>query len=147
MVRRPNPVRWVGYAFGAGLPAAHREWVLFDVSTRTWPLRHLVRTTVQLGPILLALYLLLPMEPWIRLGAVLAGALLGYFYSAAYMYEAAEHRAVKAGYPRGTAAATRAAAHSGDIAAREQRYAERWRKPAAETADDDHSEPSGPGTR
>ena len=147
MIRRPNPVRWVGYAFGTGLPAAHREWVLFDATTRTWPLRHLARTTVQLGPFLLGLYLLLPMAPWIRLGAVLAGALLGYFYSAAYMYEAVEHRAVKAGYPRGTAAATRAAAHSEETAAHDQRYAERWRRPAPGTADGDRSEPSGPAVR
>lgn len=129
MIRRPNPVRWLGYAFGAGLPAAHREWVLFDVTTRTWPLRHFARTVVQLTPILLALYLLLPMAPWIRLGAMLAGALLGLFYSAAYMYEVAEHRAVKAGYARGSVAATRAAAHSDENREREQRYAQQWREP------------------
>ena len=132
MTRRPNPVQWVGYAFGAGLPPEYREWVLHDVSTRTWALRHLVRTTVQLAPFVLALFLLLPVDPWIRAGAVLAGSLLGYFYSVAYMYEAVEHRAVKAGYPRGTAAAARAAGRAGQTAEQEQRYAERWRPTAVE---------------
>ena len=151
MPRRPNPVRWVGYAFGAGLPAEYREWVLHDVSTRTWALRHLVRTTVQLAPFVLALFLLLPVDPWIRAGAVLAGALLGYFYSVAYMYEAVEHRAVKAGYPRGTAAATRAAAHRDENADRDERYALQWRQPVVDrSAPDRPEEPAtddahGPG--
>jgi hypothetical protein len=126
--RRPNPARWLAYAFGAGLPAVHREWVLHDVTTRTWQLRHLARTTVQLAPFAIALYLLIPGEPWVRAMAVLAGLLLGYFYSAAYMYETAEHRVLKAGYPRGTAATTRAAAHADEDLEREKRYEQRWRR-------------------
>jgi Family of unknown function (DUF5313) len=124
---RPNPVRWVLYAFGAGLPARHRTWVLHDVTARTWQLRHLARTTVQLLPIAVALYVLIPGPSWVRGMAVLAGALLGYFYSAVYMQESAEHRVMKAGYPVGTAEATRAAAHEDETAAARERYDDRWR--------------------
>ena len=127
MVRRPNPVQWVCYAFGAGLPAEYREWVLHDVSTRTWALRHLVRTTVQLAPVALALFLLLPVDPWIRAGSVLAGALLGYFYSVAYMNESAETRVGKAGYPVGSAAATREARRAPDDEEARRRYNAQWR--------------------
>ncbi len=127
-VRRPNPARWLLYAYGAGLPAVHREWVLHDVTTRTWQLRHVARTTVQLAPFAIALYLLIPGAPLVRAAAVLAGLLLGYFYSTAYMYETAEHRVLKAGYPRGTAAATRAAEHADEDREREKRYEQRWRE-------------------
>ncbi|MDT7616598.1 MAG: hypothetical protein QOF00_4045, partial [Pseudonocardiales bacterium] len=65
--------------------------------------------------------------PWVRGCAVLAGLILGYFYSAAYLYETVEHRVMKAGYPRGTAAATRAAAHPDEERERQARYEQRWR--------------------
>lgn len=126
-VRRPNPLRWVAYAFGARLPARTREWVLFDATTRTWVLRHLVRTVVQLGPFVVALYVLIPGEPWVRGCAVLAGVILGFFYSSAYMHQTAELHVMKAGYPRGTAEATRTAARPDVERARQERYAQRWR--------------------
>jgi hypothetical protein len=126
-IRRPNPARWLAYAFGAGLPARNREWVLHDSTARTWVLRHFLRTTVQLAPFAIALYVLIPGAPWVRGCAVLAGLILGYFYSAAYLYETVEHRVMKAGYPRGTAAATRAAAHPDEERERQARYEQRWR--------------------
>ena len=124
---RPNPVRWVLYAFGAGLPARHRTWVLHDVTARTWQLRHIARTTVQLLPIGIALFLFIPGPVYVRGLAVLAGALLGYFYSFAYMQESAEHRVMKAGYAVGQAAAVREAAHEDERAAARQRYESRYR--------------------
>lgn len=126
-VHRPDPIRWVLYAFGRGLPAKNREWVLRDVTARTWVLRHFARSSVQLLPVAVLLYVLIPGEPWVRACAVLAGLLIGYFYSFAYIAETAEHRAVKAGYPRGTAATVRGAAKAGERAEAEQRYIERWR--------------------
>ncbi len=108
-MHRPNPLRWIGYAYGASLPARNREWVLYDVTTRTWWLRHLLRNAVQLAPLLVLLYAVVPGPPWVRLMGTLAGALIGVFYSAAYMTEASETRVIKAGYPAGAAAATRAA--------------------------------------
>lgn len=124
---RPNPVRWVLYAFGAGLPARHRGWVLHDVTARTWQLRHLARTTVQLLPIGILLYMFIPGPSYVRGLAVLAGALLGYFYSIAYLQESAEHRVMKAGYPVGTAEAVREAAVEDVRAAARERYESRWR--------------------
>lgn len=125
--RRPGPVRWVLYAFGRGLPPEYREWVLHDVTTRTWALRHVLRATVQLLPFAVLLYLLIPGPAWVRGFAVLAGLLLGYFYSMAYIYETTEHRVVKAGYPRGTAATVRGRSHAAEHEDEERRYAERWR--------------------
>lgn len=126
--QRPGPFRWLAYAYGARLPPRHRSWVLHDVTTRTWVLRHFLRTAVQLAPILLALYLLIPGEPEVRGTAVLAGALLGVFYSGAYLYETAERRATKAGYPRGHTAKIRGAAHSGERLAEQERYEQKWRR-------------------
>ena len=127
-VRRPGPLRWLLYAYGAGLPRAHREWVLHDVTSPSWRWRHMLRATAQLVPLLVLGYVLLPGPPWVRAMAVLGGALIGYFYSAVYMAESAEHRALKAGYPRGTAASIRDGADSEDRAERERLYTERWRR-------------------
>ncbi|WP_181779921.1 DUF5313 family protein [Pseudonocardia pini] len=104
---RPDPLHWVGYALGAGLPARHRAWVLHDVTAPTWALRHLARAVVQLAPFAAALLLFLPFPLWVRLAGVLMGAAIGLFYSFAWMEASAEHRVIKAGYPEGTAAATR----------------------------------------
>lgn len=120
-------MRWLLYALGRGLPPEYREWVLHDVTTRTWVLRHLLRTAVQLLPIAVLLYVLIPGPSWVRGCAVLAGLLLGFFYSVAYLDETTEHRAVKAGYPRGTAAARRDPGGAADREEEARRYAERWR--------------------
>ncbi|MEU7817522.1 DUF5313 family protein [Pseudonocardia sp. NPDC049154] len=104
---RPGPFRWLAYAFGAGLPARHRTWVLHDVTAPTWVLRHLIRSVVQIAPFGVALYLLVPGSPAIRATAVVMGAVIGLLYSVAFVEAAAEHRAIKAGYPEGTAAAIR----------------------------------------
>lgn len=127
VVVRPSPIRWLPYAFGAGLPARHRAWVLHDVTVPTWRLRHFARATVQLAPIAVLLYAFIPGEPWVRAMAVVGGLLIGCFYSFAYMDESAEHRAVKAGYPRGTVVAGREAGHTDERRAAEERYAQRWR--------------------
>lgn len=101
--------------------------MLHDVTTRTWVVRHFARTAVQLAPVLVVLYLMIPGEPWIRGTAVLAGALLGFFYSGAYLYETTEHRAIKAGYARGHAARVRGAGQGDERLAQQERYQRRWR--------------------
>ena len=125
--RRPDPLHWIAYAFGAGLPARYRDWVLYDVTCRTWQLRHLARATVQLAPFAVALYVLIPGQSWVRALAVLAGLLIGYFYSVAYLYESAEHRAMKAGWPQGHAALVRDESHVDERAEARARYEDRWR--------------------
>jgi hypothetical protein len=99
---RPNPVQWVWYAFGGGLPRRLSPWVLDDVTRSTWVLRQLSRALVQLTPVVV-LCLLVPPVPFVfRLSAAVGGTLIGLLFSLAYMTETTEHRAVKAGYPPGT---------------------------------------------
>ncbi|MFP5022391.1 DUF5313 family protein [Pseudonocardia phyllosphaerae] len=124
---RPNPLRWLLYVYGAALPARHRTWVLHDVTTRTWQLRHVIRAGVQLLPIGIVLFLVIPGPVHVKTMSVLAGAILGFFYSCAYMYESAEHRVAKAGYPVGYAARTREDTHSESRAEARERYARRYR--------------------
>jgi Family of unknown function (DUF5313) len=102
-VVRPAPQRWIGYAFGAGLPPRNRGWVLHDTTTGTWWLRHVARTLVQLAVPIALIAALLP-APWVlRLACVLGGVILALIFSVAYMGETTENRVVKAGYPAGTA--------------------------------------------
>jgi hypothetical protein len=100
--RRPGPLRWFWYALGGRLPARYRSWVLYDLTCRTWPLRHLARLLVQLGPPVVLLVAVLPGPLWIRVMGAVGGAVVGLLYSFVFLYEATEGRAAKAGYPRGT---------------------------------------------
>ncbi|MBM7805176.1 hypothetical protein JOD57_001013 [Geodermatophilus bullaregiensis] len=128
--QRPSVLRWLGYAMGAGLPARHHTWVLFDTTTRTWVLRHVARTLVQLAVPVALVLLLVPGPFWIRGLAALGGLILGLAFSIAYMPEATENRVKKAGYPAGTAQALRDRASAG----RDARDSERRRAAAAKRA-------------
>ena len=128
--RRPGPLRWLWYAMGGALPDRHREWVLHDTTTRTWALRHVLRSFVQLAiPIALVL-VLVPGAFWIRGMAALGGILLALFFSLAYMPETVENRVKRAGYPAGTATAVRERA-AGD---RQLQESDRKRTAAARRA-------------
>jgi Family of unknown function (DUF5313) len=105
--RRPNPLQWVWYALGGGLPRELSPWVLEDTTGRTWILRHFVRAVVQMLPVV-ALCLLVPVPLAYRLSAAGGGLLLGLLFSMAFMTETIEHRARKAGFPPGMAARVRA---------------------------------------
>jgi hypothetical protein len=106
-IHRPGPIRWLWYAFGGTLPRRYAGWVYRDTTTRTWALRHLARSIVQLAlPIALVL-IFVPGPFWIRGMAALGGVFLGMFFSLAYMPETVEHRLVRAGFPTGTATAAR----------------------------------------
>jgi hypothetical protein len=129
-LRRPDPIRWTWYALGGRLPARFSPWVLHDTTTRTWALRHVLRSLVQLAVPIGLVLLLVPGEFWIRGMAALGGILLGLFFSLAYMPETTENRVVKAGYPAGTATAHRERAAHG----RQQRESERKRAAAAKRA-------------
>ncbi len=102
---RPNPILWIWYAFGGRLPERYREWVLHDVTARTWVLRHLGRSLVQISPGLF--FLLVPGPLWIKGMALLGGGILALWFSAAYMEHTVEHRIHKHGYRLGTARAIR----------------------------------------
>jgi hypothetical protein len=104
---RPNPLQWVGYALGAGLPRELAPWVLADTTGRTWILRHLARALVQLAPVIVLCLLLPPVPFSYRVSAAVGGLLLGLGFSLFFMEQTVEHRLVKAGYPPGTAARVR----------------------------------------
>jgi hypothetical protein len=106
--QRPNPVQWVWYAVGGGLPRHLSPWVLADTTRRTWIVRHLLRAVVQLSPLLAVCVLAVPVPLAYRLSAAVGGLSLGLMFSIAFMTETIEHRARKAGYPPGTAARVRA---------------------------------------
>jgi hypothetical protein len=130
-VRRPAPHWWIWYALGGHIPARYKAWVLHDTTTRTWVLRHVARALVQLSiPIALVL-LFVPGPLWIRAMSALAGIILGLAFSLAYATETIENRCVKAGYPAGTAQATR----DRSARARDERDGERRRAAAAKRAD------------
>ncbi len=105
--QRPGPLRWLWYAVGGGLPRRFSPWVMYDISTRTWFLRHVARTLVQLAVPIALVLLLVPGEFWIRGMAAIGGVILAFIYSIAYMTEFMENRAVKAGYPVGSGQAAR----------------------------------------
>ncbi|WP_158880613.1 DUF5313 family protein [Amycolatopsis anabasis] len=126
--QRPNPVRWLWYAIGGRLPEKHRTWVLHDITAKTWLLRHAARSTVLIAP-LVSVWLLLPGPLGLRLALMLMAALVGYFYSFAYVEESCEHRLAKHGYPRGTGKSVRAEANETTEAEARARYIARYRQP------------------
>jgi len=106
-MRRPGPLRWVLYAFGAGLPAPMHRWVLHDVTAATWFLRHVARAIVQIVPVAVLLAVFLPLDATVRVAAITMGAVIGLLYSTVFVEAATEHRAIKAGYPEGYATLVR----------------------------------------
>ncbi|EHK87631.1 DUF5313 family protein [Saccharomonospora azurea] len=126
-LRRPSPHLWLWYALGGRLPDRYREWVLHDVTSKTWLWRHGARTTFLVGP-LSALWLLLPGPLWLRLCLVLLAVLVGYFYSFAFAEENVEHRLTKHGYSYGAGRRLRAAARAEAEADVRERYLARYRQ-------------------
>ncbi len=122
---RPGPLRWIWYAMGGGLPARYAPWVLHDTSTRTWAVRHVLRSLVQLAVPIALVLILVPGPFWIRGMAALGGIFLALFFSLGYMTETLENRVKRAGYPAGSAQAAR------DRAGREREAGESERRRAA----------------
>ena len=101
-VKRPNPALWLWYSVGGRLPLAYREWVLVDVISKTWLLRHLLRTFLRLLLPLDILFLVLsqfggPLD--IILMALGLGLIVGLYYSLSYASEANDAKLRKYGYP------------------------------------------------
>jgi hypothetical protein len=119
---RPNPAQWLWYAYGGGLPRRLSPWVLEDTTRRSWPLRHLVRALVQLAPVIAVCLLVPPVDLGVRLTAAGGGLVIGLLFSAAYMTETTEHRAVKAGWPPGTTAERRDERAERERVERQARY-------------------------
>jgi hypothetical protein len=105
-MERPNPIQWLWYAVGGRLPTRLADWVLHDVTARTWVLRHAARGFVVLTPIAAAC-LLFPGPLALRLAMVLLVAVVGAYFSLSYVEESCELRAVKHGHEHGAAKAIR----------------------------------------
>jgi hypothetical protein len=106
--QRPNPLQWVWYALGGGLPRRLSPWVLADTTRRTWIVRHIARAVVQMLPLVALCLFAVPVPFAYRASAAVGGLFIGLTFSMAFMTETIEHRAAKAGYPPGTAARMRA---------------------------------------
>jgi hypothetical protein len=125
--KRPGPLRWLWYAFGGGLPARYRAWVLHDASCDTWMLRHFIRAFVQMSLVAVPVVILVPGPVWIRLAAILLGWLVGLQYAMYFVDGSVERRVRRAGYPPGAAQAAREELHADERAAAAARYAARYR--------------------
>jgi hypothetical protein len=99
---RPDPMRWLWYAFGGGLGPRYRGWVLNDVTSSTHGVRQVARTMVQTA-IVGALVMLVLGFGWITWVSLIGGFLLALTYHVAFFGAFAEHRLFQHGYPWGTA--------------------------------------------
>jgi hypothetical protein len=110
-MRRPDPLRWVRYAYGGRLPDRYREWVLHDTTSRTWLMRFVLRVVVEALPWLIAGYLVLtwttPLPVAAVLGALGLALLMSLYFTVTIADELTEARLVKHGYPPGTGKASR----------------------------------------
>jgi hypothetical protein len=124
--RRPDPLRWIWYAFGGALGRGYREWVLYDLTCRTRWERQLIRAVVQVMP-LAAVVLVALGDNWIAWVGVGCGLVLALIYSVAYFDPAADHRLVKHGYPAGTAERIRSEREKAAHPDRMRRYMQNYR--------------------
>lgn len=99
--RRPSVWQWLYYSFGGGLPPDLSQWVLHDTTSRTWWLRQLLRSVLQMSPLVLAVMLFLPTSLSIRLYTCVLGLATGLFNAVFFMWGTTEHRLVKAGFAPG----------------------------------------------
>ncbi|GAB3442573.1 DUF5313 family protein [Actinophytocola sediminis] len=98
-MRRPTPSKWLRYAVGGTLPAAYREWVLYDLTCQSWVFRHLARVQVMLSVWLVVLLVPAPLD--VRLWMMALGYFTSLYFSFSFMEDACERRLVKHGFPAG----------------------------------------------
>ena len=122
---RPNPWQWLWYAYGGGLPERNREWVLHDVTAPTWVLRHIVRSVVQLAPLIIGILLFLPADLGLRVMTDVAAGGPAVLIMVMMIIPMSEHRLIKAGYPGGLGEKLRGERSRAKQAARAQRYRDR----------------------
>jgi hypothetical protein len=130
-VRRPNPFQWLWYTFGGRLSQRYREWVLHDVTCRTWFLRHLIRAVVLVMPMLVLMYLVfgvfLDGPGYIVWMSLSLGLIVGVYYALSYAPESADARLDRYGFPAGHATEVRRAAHEDRNREATVRYQQQWR--------------------
>ena len=128
--QRPNPVQWIWYSVGGRLPQRYREWVLHDVTCRTWWLRHIVRAITQVLPAMLVLILVFAFlrgPLWVTFMAMALGVIVSTYYSLSYMVESCDARLQKYGYPPQHGSRVRNEANAERNAESQERYNAIWR--------------------
>ena len=110
-------MRWLWYSLGGGLPPRYREWVLHDVTTRSWAWRQALRSLLMVAPLVVIVLVFVPGPFWIRAVSALGGIIMGLIFALGYLVETTEHRLVKAGYPVGTGERVRAERQNRDRSA------------------------------
>lgn len=105
---RPNPARWLWYAYWGPLPERHAVWVLYDSTCSTWIYRHLARILAAVVAPVAAIAIFLPASGEVRaLTAVLAGG-CAVLFTSTWINESTEHRLIQAGYDWRVGSALRA---------------------------------------
>jgi hypothetical protein len=92
---RPGVLPWLYYAYGGTLPK-HAQWVLHDLTCRTWVLRHFARSVVQSLPSLLLL--LFPGDFSVVIYMPALVMIGGVFLAMCYSSETRDHRLYKHGF-------------------------------------------------
>lgn len=103
---RPDPLRWVWYAWWGPLPDRYRLWVLYDATCGTWVLRYFAHILAVVTIPALLVAVLLP-GPLGVLTAVTTG-LVAFLLTAVWVNEGTEHRLVQAGWRWDTGPTVRA---------------------------------------
>ncbi|HEX3648814.1 MAG TPA: DUF5313 family protein [Pseudonocardiaceae bacterium] len=131
-VRRPNPVQWLWYAWGGRLPQRYREWVLHDVTTRTWMWRHMARaivlTLTAVAVVFVPLILLVHVQVWLAIAAGVLGLLVSVYYSMSYAWESGDVRLTRYGYPGGYGSQVRQRMAEERDREMQARYQAAWRR-------------------
>jgi hypothetical protein len=131
-VRRPHPLWWLYYQYNGKLPDRYRDWVVHDVTCRTWLARVFLRGLVMVAPFAALLFTILVWlgHSWlIAVGSIVLGLLVNLRYSLSYSEESANSRLVRYGFPLGYASAVRAERDQHAHAAQQQRYRAAYRPP------------------
>lgn len=93
---RPGPVRWLLYAYGKRLPPQYAQWVLHDLTCRTWFLRHEARCVAQCLPALGLLAFPASVAVLVMMECIVVFGML--FYGMAFAWEIRDRRLYQHGF-------------------------------------------------
>ncbi|WP_375498640.1 DUF5313 family protein [uncultured Jatrophihabitans sp.] len=96
--KRPNPLRWLLYAFWGPLPERFQIWVLYDGTCSTWVLRHVSRLLIVASLPVAAVIVFLPGPLHVRVLTAVVAGLGGFLFAVVWVNEATDLRLVRAGW-------------------------------------------------
>ncbi len=95
---RPNPLRWLQYAFWGPLPERFRTWVLYDGTCSTWVFRHVSRLLTVAALPVTAVIVFLPGPLHVRVLTAVVAGLGGFLFAVVWVNEATDMRLIRAGW-------------------------------------------------